>query len=453
MHYTPRHLEAPARRTLEESKVLVLVGARQTGKSTMVREMFARVPERQKLFLLLDDPFLRDRLTGTEDALKRLVEEQAGRPWSAVHGFHLMLDEVQKAPALFEIVKSIYDQERDKIRWVLTGSSALAIHDPVAETLAGRAQIHHLHPFTLSEGFANARGEEADGGDPTGDEPPHGGLAARVSRLLGGRFGGEDFEALVERARWLAAERREYVEAHLRHPLFPEPSNSASPERWLADYLATYLEKDIQSLATVGNVSIFRACLRQVAARVGTPFKWETTAQEIGTTSTTLRKYVGLMEQTFNLLRLGPFAVNPVKRVIKAPKLYFRDAGLLWALRGFEDRRLLDASGMLGVYAEQLVIAELAKWCALEPTRPELRFWQKTDVSEVDLVISNRGFHIPIEIKLGRRFDRRWLRGLDAFEADHQNLRLAIPYRLLFHLGEPERPDERTFVLPIWALA
>lgn len=181
--------------------------------------------------------------------------------------------------------------------------------------------------------------------------------------------------------------------------------------------------------------------------------KWETAAQEVGTTSVTLRKYVGLMEQTFNLLRLAPFAVNPVKRVIKSPKLYLIDGGLLWGLRGFEDQRILEASGMLGVYAETAAIVEIAKWCSLEPTAPELRFWSKSTVSEVDLVVSNRGYHIPFEIKLGRTFDRRWLRGLDAFEADHASLRLAIPYRVVLCSGEPSRPDERTFVLPLWLFA
>ncbi|MCP4653961.1 MAG: hypothetical protein GY856_00945 [bacterium] len=78
-------------------------------------------------------------------------------------------------------------------------------------------------------------------------------------------------------------------------------------------------------------------------------------------------------------------------------------------------------------------------------------FWTKTAVSEVDLVVSNRGYHIPFEIKRGRTPEARWLRGLDGFETDHRGLGLDIPYRIVLHFGEPSRPDERTFVLPIWA--
>ncbi len=166
----------------------------------------------------------------------------------------------------------------------------------------------------------------------------------------------------------------------------------------------------------------------------------------------TLRKYLGLLEQTLNLLRLTPFAVNPVQRVIKAPKLYLRDNGILWALRGYEDDRLLIASGMYGAYAEEAVIVEFAKWCSLEPTAPELRYWAKTEVSEVDLVISNRGYHIPIEIKLARTVDRRWLRGFSAFEEDHRQLKLEIPYRLICHFGDPQQIDARTYALPLWLL-
>jgi predicted AAA+ superfamily ATPase len=273
-----------------------------------------------------------------------------------------------------------------------------------------------------------------------------------MSRLLRGQFLPEDFEALCERAKFAGAERRAWLDRHLRFPLFPEPSTSPEPEEWLRDYLATYLEKDIQSLASLGNVTLFRASIRQLAARVGTSFKYETAAQELGTTSVTLRKYLRLLEQTLNLLRLPSFAVNPVQRVIKAPKLYLRDNGLLWALRGYEDERLLAASGMLGAYAEQAAIVEFAKWCSREPTAPELRFWSKTEVSEVDLVISNRGYHIPIEIKLAKTFEPRWLRGLDAFEADHRGLKLEIPYRLICHFGEPQQIDARTFALPLWLL-
>ena len=443
MHlYTPRLIEPLCRAALEAQKILVLIGARQTGKSTLSIALLANVAEERKLLLNLDDPFLRDRLVGEDGALIAAIERKAGRPWSAIERFHLVVDEAQRAPGLFEILKALHDQERHRLSIIVTGSSALGIHDPVAESFAGRARILVLHPFTMAEGFAHA-----SGGATVGDS-----LGSAMSKLLSGSFSPHDFDAMVERARWDAPARQSYAAAHLRHPLFPEPSSSDQPELWVRDYLSTYIEKDVQSLAAVGNVALFRACLRQVAARTGSPFKWEPAAQEVGTTSVTLRKYAGLMEQTYNLQRLDAFAVNPVKRVIKAPKLFLSDPGLLWGLRGFEDLRLLEASGMLGAYMELAVICEITKWCALEPTAPELRFWSKTAVSEVGMVVSNRGYHIPFEIKLGERFQPRWLRGLDAFEADHASLGLAIPYRVLIHNGEPARIDERTFVLPLWCL-
>jgi predicted AAA+ superfamily ATPase len=440
--YTPRLLEPPCRAALDARKILVLIGARQTGKSTLASALLADVAEEQKLLLNLDDPFLRDRLVAEEGALMAAIERKAGRPWGAVERFHLVVDEAQRAPALFPILKALHDRERQRLSLIVTGSSALGIHDPVAESFAGRARILVLHPFTLSEGFAHSRGGEGDGGP----------LAPLLARLLEGSFSVEDFTAIVERSRWSADARRAYARAHLRHPLFPEPSASDRPELWVRDYLSTYIEKDVQSLASVGNVTLFRACLRQVAARTGSPFKWEPAAQEVGTTSVTLRKYAGLMEQTYNLQRVEAFAANPVARIIKAPKLYLSDPGLLWGLRGFEDLRLLEASGMLGAYMELAVVGEIAKWCSLEPTAPELRFWSKTAVSEVDLVVSNRGFHIPFEIKLGERFQPRWLRGLDAFEGDHAGLGLAIPYRVIVHCGEPAQIDARTFLLPLWCL-
>ncbi len=440
--YTPRHLQTACRKALADHKILVLIGARQTGKSTLARSLVADAKTADKVSLNLDDPYLRDQLSA-ENGLVRIIEEQIGKPWRQASPLYLLLDEAQKAPALFEVLKALYDERPEKLRVILTGSSALAIHDPVAESLAGRVRIHHLFPFTLSEGFAHSRQQ-----DPTQDELPK-----ILSRLLTGRFTAEDFTALIERSKWHAAERRQWTRDHLLHPLFPEPCISEVPETWVRDYLATYLEKDIQSLAAVGNLTLFRSALAHIAASTGSTLKWETAARRIATTSVTLRKYAGLMEQTFNLLRLAPFSANPFKRVVKAPKLYFTDSGLLWGLRGFEDRRLLESSGQLGAYAELAAIIEIAKWCALEPTSPELRFWSKTAVSEVDLVVSNRGYHIPFEIKLGEAPRRRWLRGLDAFENDHRPLGLEIPYRFVLHSGEPQQLDDRTYALPLWLLA
>lgn len=440
--FTPRHLQAACRQALADGKILVLVGARQTGKSTLAKALIDEAEAADKVLLSLDDPYLRDRLRA-ENGLRNEVEQRTGKPWLAAAPLYLLLDEVQKAPELFEILKALYDERPEQLRLILTGSSALGIHDPVAESLAGRARIHHLYPFTLSEGFAHSHGED----------PTDGALPRILSRLLSGRFSAADFATLAERARWHAAERKQWTSDHLLWPLFPEPCVSDVPETWIRDYLATYLEKDIQSLATIGNVPLFRAALAQIAASTGSTLKWESAAREIGTTSVTLRKYAGLMEQTFNILRLAPFAANPHKRVIKAPKLYLTDTGLLWGLRRFEDRRLLVGSGQLGSFAELAAIVEIAKWCALEPTNPELRFWSKTQVSEVDLVVSNRGYHIPFEIKLGETPRRRWLRGLDAFEHDHRALNLEIPYRFVVHFGEPEQLDERTWALPLWMLA
>ncbi len=141
----------------------------------------------QKLFLNLDDPFLRDRLESAEVSLVSLIEEKAGRPFDAIELFHLVLDEAQKAPKLFEVVKALYDAHKSRLRILLTGSSALGIHDPVAETMAGRVRIYEIPPFHLSEAFAHARGQN----------PTTGPLPSLMSRLLRGQFTSEDFAALV----------------------------------------------------------------------------------------------------------------------------------------------------------------------------------------------------------------------------------------------------------------
>lgn len=440
MAVTHRWIEPACHEALAQHKVLVLLGARQTGKSTLAKRLVAGWPPELRLYLNLDDPFLRDQLLQAR-ALENAIEQQARRPLASLDRFVLVLDEAQKAPELFERIKALHDAYRERLTFILTGSSALAIHDPAAESLAGRARFLHVLPFTLAEAYAHAQGRQ-----------PEPALAERMSRLLRGAFTPDDFDALVEETRYDAEDRRAWVERHLLFPLFPEPSAQAEPEAWLRDYLVTYLEKDVQSLAAVGNVALYRQALRQLAARVGAPIKWETAAHEIGTSNVTLRKYAGLLEQTFNLIRLEPFLLNPVQRIVKAPKLYWIDNGLTWALRQFEDRRLLEASGQLGNYAEQLAIAEIAKWCAVENTAPDLRFWSKSDLAEVDLVVSNRGYQLAFEVKLGRQLERKWRHGLDAFAQAHSTYELAMPYRFLLHFGEPKRIDDKTYALPLWML-
>jgi predicted AAA+ superfamily ATPase len=439
--YTKRHIEYISNQALIENKILVIIGARQTGKSTLAGQLLSSIDENDKLTLNLDDPFLRDRLLSEEGLLLRLIEEKAQRPWSAISQFHLLVDEAQKAPAIFEIIKAMYDSNKQRLKIILTGSSALGIHNPVAETLAGRCQIVQLYPFTLSEGFAHQYRSD----------PSQSPIVAIMPKIINASFTKQDFNTLSEHSRWQTSKRRNFVDDHLRFPLFPEPSDNLQPETWIRDYLATYLEKDIQSLAAVGNLALFRACIQQLAARTGSTLKWETMAQEIGTSSITLRKYIGLLEQTLNTIRLNPFVHNPVKRIIKAPKQYIIDPGLVWGLRGYEDLRLLKASGMLGNYMELVAISEIAKWCSFEPTAPTLSFWSKTNVSEVDLIVSNRGYHIPFEIKLGQQMKKSWFAGLDAFDKDHRQLKLKIPYRFIIYLGEAKQLDQRTYLLPLWA--
>ena len=108
---------------------------------------------------------------------------------------------------------------------------------------------------------------------------------------------------------------------------------------------------------------------------------------------------------------------------------------------------------VLGAYAEPPSSTKSPAGVRSNPTTPELRFWAKTAASEVDLVVSNRGYHIPFEIKLGATFNPRWLHGLDAFDRDHRHLGVEVPYCFIVHSGEPEVVDERTFAMPLWLLA
>jgi len=434
MTYTPRHIEVGCRRALNEGNAVFLVGPPRSGKSTLADAVLKDIPLNQKIVLDFNDSTVVHSLLGQE-SLTSLIEKRAGQSLGSFEILYLELHAVERVSWRHEEIKSLYADHKDRLRILAT--SHLRVDFTLARSFPGRVRIYEISPFLLSEAFAHVRGE-----NPSAAELP--GL---MSKLMCGQFTPDDFRLLLERAAVSSEARRSFLNRHLICPLFPESCSEKEPEEWLRNYLRAHLEFH----SSLVNTSNFRNAIRLFATRVGMLFRFETAAEDLGTTSTTLRKYVGLLEQTNNLLQIEPFAINAA-RASRFTKLYFRDNGILWALRGYEDERLRGDPGILQSYVEEAAIVEFAKWCNLEPTSPELRYWHKSELSKVDLVISNRGYHIPIEIKLDKTYTSSWLRGLDAFEEDHRRFGLEIPYRLICHFGEPRQIDARTYALPLWHL-
>ena len=364
----PRALDEVLARAVRTMPVVVVSGARQTGKSTLVRDL---VSATDRLYLTLDD------LDVLEQA-RRSPEELVGRARK------MTLDEVQRAPDLLLAVKRAVDTRRQKGRFVLTGSANLLLMRTVAETLAGRASYLTLWPMTRREQLGLGR-------------------AGLWEELLGAK----DDE-------WLDvlsaddAEQEDWKQLALRGG-YPTPAldleTPAERSLWFAGYTRTYLERDLQDISSVSALPDLRRLMRAACLRLGQLMNQTELGRDVAMPQPTVHRYMNLLETSYQLVRVPPYAVNRTKRLIKTPKLYWCDAGLALHLAGLDEPT--------GAHLENLVLNDLLAWKELRTETTEVLYWRTASGDEVDFVIETGGRLIPIEVKATakpRQADARHLR-------------------------------------------
>ncbi|MCG3134642.1 MAG: hypothetical protein HMLKMBBP_01958 [Planctomycetes bacterium] len=402
----PRLVEASLRRALRASPVVVVTGSRQTGKSTLVRSICGPGAGR---YVVLDDMEMLDRARRDPDALVR----GGGAP--------VVIDEVQRAPELLLAVKRAVDERRAPGRFVLTGSADLLLLSKVSETLAGRAMHIVLHPFTRRERAGLAR-------------------AGLWSELLD-----------ADEDRWpsvLAAggSRPADWSAEARVGGYPVPAlhmdDDAARADWFAGYARTYLERDLRDLSAVSSLVDFRRLMRAVCLRIGNLVNQSELARDVGLSQPTVYRHLSLLEVSYQLARVAPYAVNRTKRLIKSPKVYWNDAALALHLSGEDEPR--------GAHLENLVLSDLLAWRDSGSVRAEVLFWRAVTGEEVDFVLEHKGRLLPVEVKSAARPRTRDADGLRAFRAEYGRTSRA---GLLLHGGtETAWIAEGILAAPWWSV-
>lgn len=401
--YYPRLVSQPLVADLDTFPVAVLTGARQTGKSTLAHESTADRP-----YLTLDDFDVRQQASEAPlDLLARYPK--------------LTLDEVQRELDLLLAVKALVDRDRPRRRgrFLLTGSANLLLMKAVTDSLAGRAAYRTLHPMTRRE----QRGE---------------GRAGRWSELLA-----------TDVSRWPALLDDEQASptdwrAFARHGGFPVPALelTTDPARaaWFDGYVHTYLERDLRDLTSVQSLPDFRRLMRAAALRTGGLLSQAELARDIGLPASTVQRHLGLLETSHLLLRIEPYSVNRTKRLIKAPKLYWADAGLALHLGGGEPS---------GAHLENVVVADLVAWADAQlGARPQILHWRTASGQEVDFVIEHQGRLLGVEVKASRRPPASDARHLRAFREEYGE---AVAGCLLLHGGDATwRVEEGIVATPWW---
>ncbi|TAH38426.1 MAG: ATP-binding protein [Planctomycetota bacterium] len=349
----PRLVETALAERLRVMPAVVVTGARQTGKSTLAAQRVSGA----RRYATLDD-------LDVLDAARRDPESLVGGAGAKT------LDEVQREPALLAAVKRAIDRERTPGRFLLTGSANLLLMRQVSESLAGRASYLTLWPMTRRE----QRGE---------------GRAGHWEELLAARD--QDWLDVLA----TADAQPEDWRALARRGGFPTPALHLAGQKdraiWFDGYVRTYLERDLQDLASISALPDFRRLMRAACLRLGHLVNQTELGRDVALPQSTVHRWLNLLETSYLLVRLPAYAVNRSKRLIKSPKLYWGDTGVALHLAEIEEPG--------GEHLENLVLQDLLAWRDARLERAEIGYWRTAGGEEVDLVIEAGGRLLPIEVK------------------------------------------------------
>jgi len=343
-----RDAEAELIALSRQFRAVAVTGPRQSGKTTLVRKVFD-----QKPYISLENP----------DTRKYAQEDPRGFLGDFPEG--AILDEIQRAPAIFSYLQQILDEASNPGLFILTGSNNFLLQENISQSLAGRVGYLFLLPLSLNEIKQ---------------------LEMQSNQLL--IKGGYPY-------------------------LF---NQEASIGKFYANYISTYVERDLRLLKNITNLYAFERFLHLCAGRVGQLLNMNNLATEVGVDVKTIASWIGVLETSFVAFRLQPYYKNYNKRIVKTPKFYFYDTGLATSLLGISEPEELALSPFRGGLFENLVVVEFLKHHFNNGINNKLWFWRNNTGNEIDLLVDNGLKQIPIEIKSGKTISEDFFRGLKYWE-------------------------------------
>lgn len=387
---------------LSDSPVVLLNGARQTGKSTLAQSLVPNIR-----YLTLDDPAV---LTAAKSD-----------PFGFISAFNepVCIDEVQRAPELFLAIKAEVDKNRTPGRFLLTGSANVLMLPQIADSLAGRIEIIELWPLSQAE------------------------LNSHNSSLIDRLFA-DDFLYDYQ------FERNDFI-SRLCKGGFPEANSRANERRraaWFDNYLATILQRDVKDLAKIEGLTELPKLVELLAIRSGGLLNFAELSRSSGIAQSTLKRYMTLLETLFLIRQVPAWSSNLGKRLQKSPKLFLSDYGLMTHLQGLSEEQMSAGLGLPGDLVEAFVHAELAKHQSWANMHTKLMHYRTSTGVEVDFLLENRKKElIGIEVKAAATVSNKDLNGL-------RHLRETTPEQfkkgILVYTGETViNFDQQLMALPI----
>lgn len=404
MGYIKRNAETTIKRAAKMFPAIMITGARQVGKTTLVRHLARDIP-----YLTLDDPVL----------LQSAIEE-AGSFFKSTPP-PVIVDEIQYAPNLFSYIKMIADESGKRGLFYLTGSQQFKMMKNVSESLAGRISIINLPGLSLREIKGDTFSEHFV---PTEEY-----LAKRKTTVKDADY--QEIWSIIHKGSMPGM-----YAAELDWQLF------------YAAYTKTYLERDVRELAQVGDELKFIKFMTALAARSAQMLNLSSIANEIGISVPTANRWLSILISSNIVYLLQPYYSNSLKRAVKTPKLYFLDTGLIAYLTKWTTPEVLEAGAMAGAFFETFVVGEVLKsFYNAGILEPPLYYYRDKDGKEIDLLIEQDGKLHPVEIKKTANPSKRQLANFSVLE---KNESITIGTGGIICLYEKSLPlDDKNVTIPV----
>jgi uncharacterized protein len=374
-----RSLKKTLQLATQDSPIILLVGARQTGKSTLVRELTLNPQGGIVPYVTLDD------LTVLGAARSRPVDFVEGLPE------YVVIDEVQRAPEIFLPIKKSVDENRKAGRFILTGSANVLTLPTIADSLAGRMEIHELWPLSQSE------------------------IEVAKTDFISGCFS-------TERTYNVKVTTKQDLIKRIVLGGYPEVITRVALARrnaWFKSYLQSLIQRDIRELSKIEGIKELPSLLSLIASRAGGLVNASELSRSLTLSNTTLRRYMALLEGIYLTTILPAWSNNRGKRVVKAPKIYLNDTGLLCHLLGLDEKALALPNSPIGSVMENFVVMELRKNASWSASPVKLWHYRTVSGQEVDVIIEHaNGSLVGVEIKSTSSINEKAFSGLKAFKQE-----------------------------------
>ena len=366
MEYIHRELEKKFMRMDSFFKAVLVVGARQVGKSTMLKRL---AKEQERTVVTMDDDFARELAINDP-----VLFFQTYKP-------PILIDEIQKAPQLLERIKIMCDENEERGRFWLTGSQRTRLMEKSQETLAGRLGILKLYPLSQREKAGFLYPEELD----------------------------FSMDSLLARAKKMPENDIENVFEHIWRGGYADVMDATAEQMqvYYQSYIDNYLIADAVNDEGIKDTAAFKKFLRACAALVGNLVNYKTLSDTVGISVQTARKWLDILEDMDIVYRLEPYSNNDLQRLCKTPKLYFCDTGLCAYLTRWLTRDSLRDGAAGGHFFENYVVMELVKNYAYSQTPALLSFYRDNNAKEIDVFVEENGRIHPLEIKKSANPDKK----------------------------------------------